>query len=249
MYEQRRAVWIRLHDCNFIPIGLRLPHDERLATTSPGDLECMLVPMAVAVVIVRMIIVEPGEIQWLPTDPFVNDELSAFDRAETAWIRDPERRPIQPIVDPHEVRPEDRPTSLVVFSIKKEFGIATGIAVRIQKQEFFKRRVQSGEDLELPPIQATRGMVLSQGIRINKFDVKRLQQGLTFFRHLPFAAKVPHLNWQRAAQVTQSADRDVERSKKSLPVSNDDNTASTVTPLGIRRNGFQMLFGSISHGL
>ena len=71
------------------------PHDVGLTAAGPGNLEGVLVAVGIAVVVVGMVVVKPGQVEGLPALPFVEYELPALNGAEAPRVRNAEGRPRQ----------------------------------------------------------------------------------------------------------------------------------------------------------
>src|SRR5436309_4228679 len=98
----------------------------------------MLVPMAIAVVIIGVIVVKPGQVQWPPAEPLVDHELPALDRTQAMGIRHTEGWPPEALIDDLDIGPKDGARGLIVLLLKKELGVTAWIAVGVQKKELFE---------------------------------------------------------------------------------------------------------------
>src|SRR5262249_33601151 len=146
-------------------------------------------------------------------------------------------RPSQSVVDGDHIRPKDGSAGLVVLLIKEELGVATRIAVGVHKKQFFKWRVDCREHLQLPAVKAAGGVAAAYLIGIDALNLKGSQKRLAFIGHLVVATQVPDLDRQRATQMTQGTNGDIERGEKAVPAAGDDNPSAAITLFRVYRNG------------
>src|SRR5579883_2380410 len=133
MHEQCLPIGTAMQISDLLPLCLRLPQDEGAAAARPGDLESMLVSVAVPIVVVGVIVVEPGEIERLPAKPFVEDKLPALDGALAPGVGHAESGPGKELIVVHEIGPGNGSPRTVLLKFKEKLGVAAGIAVRIEE--------------------------------------------------------------------------------------------------------------------
>jgi hypothetical protein len=205
---------------------------------SPSNFQDVLVRATVTRVIVGVIVVIPGQVERLPGQAFVDEELVAVHGTGPPGTGKPESSPLGAVVRGVDIRPKNSPLRAVVFEFKEKLGVAAGIRVSVEEKDLLEGAAKGRKHLQLAAVQAARRMAVADLVGINALDLVAGQNRLALGGHFVPAAEVPNLDRQTTTEVAQGPDSDIELGKTAAGAAGgEDHAAALVASLGVRRNG------------
>src|SRR2546430_3908302 len=165
-------------------------------------MESFFIAMEVLVIKIRLLVEPHGQRERAPAAFLVDHNLTAFEFG-TGW-------PFEPTIIPNRlglfeltvIGPENGTRIFELFGFKQELWIHYRNIIRVQKQHFAKWRMQNRVRFQFPASENASGAGFSDSESVDTVHAQGFEQCFHMGTHL-LPPKIPELNRQRAAQVTQ----------------------------------------------